>query len=136
VLNNILEKAMSRHPQIQNIVLASRQGLVIAYKSRTGARGLALSAFAAMLNDAGETTFGELSLGPLGEVMLLGPEGAVYQVRCRSSMCFVLLSAVSEANVGLLKMVASEIETEASEVLQSLLGGGRKEESSDSGSLG
>lgn len=117
-LSRILETALRQHPHIQNIVLASPQGLVVAYRSRVGARGMALSALAPLLHDAGETVFMELSLSPLSEVMLLGPNGAVYQVRSEDSRYYVLISAVGEANLGLLRMVASDVERKASEAIK------------------
>lgn len=83
---------------------------------------MALSALAPLLDDAGATAFTELSLAPLNEVVLLGPKGALYQVKGKGSNYFVLLSAAGEANLGLLRMIASEIEKEASEILQHLLG--------------
>ena len=82
---------------------------------------LRLAALAPIVSDAGEQMFNELDLAPLAEVLLLGPDGAAYLIRMKSQPAFLLLSAKGQVNVGLLRMIASRIEAEASQVLQHLL---------------
>lgn len=117
----IFQQAMRVQAEIERIVLASNEGLVIASKSRTRGNESRVAALAPVLDDAGESMFNELGLAPLGEVMLLGGEGTSYLVRLKSSPALLLLAAKGQVNLGLLRMVAGRIETEASELLQTLL---------------
>ena len=121
VFEKIFDRAMRSQTQIQQIIVGSEQGLVIAFKSRTKGQEQRLAALAPVLSDAAETIFGEVKLAPLGEVMLVGSEGTVYQARLKSSPAFLLIAAKGQVNVGLLRMIAAEIEAEASEALRNLL---------------
>jgi len=120
-LNAILDAALSKHADVRSIVVASPQGLPIASRSKVSASAASLAAYAALLDDAGVTVFRELSLLPLKEAMLVGPKGVVYQVRGEGSNHIVLLSALGEPNLGLLRMVAREVEAEIGIILQRFL---------------
>lgn len=117
----IFAQAMRAQPEIDCIIVASEQGLVIAAKSRTRGKESSFAALSPVLNDSGETMFNELGLAPLGEVLLLGSEGTAYQVRLKTAPAFLLLAAKGPVNVGLLRMIAGRIEAEASQLLQSIL---------------
>ncbi|HEV8595759.1 MAG TPA: hypothetical protein VGR51_09545 [Thermoplasmata archaeon] len=117
----IFDRAMRAQNEIEYIVIASQQGLVIASKCRVRGKENRFAAMSPVLDDAGETMFNELNLAPLAEVLLLGPEGTAYQVRLKSAPAFLLIAAKGQANVGLLRMIASRIETEASQLLQTFV---------------
>ena len=117
VLTRAIRGAMATHPTITDVVVASTEGLVIAYHSRRGQAGLALSALAPLINDAGQTVFRELTMNGLGEVFLVGSEGVVYLVRCSMGKCFVMVAARGMQNLGMLRLAANEIETETSQAL-------------------
>ena len=121
VFDKIFDRAMRSQPQIQHIVLGSEQGLVVAYKSSTKGGEARLAALVPVLADAGETLFGEVGLTPLGEILLLGSEGTIYEARMKSAPVFLMIAARGQINVGLLRMLAAEIEAEASDVLRTLL---------------
>ena len=121
VFDKIFDRAMRSQPQIQHIVLGSEQGLVVAYKSATKGPEARLAALVPVLADAGETLFGEVGLTPLGEILLLGNEGTIYAARMKSAPVFLMIAARGQVNVGLLRMLAAEIESEASDVLRTLL---------------
>lgn len=121
VLDEIFDRAMRGQPQIQHIVIGSESGLVIAFRSHKKGKDLRIAALAPVLSDAGETVFGEVGLSPLGEVLLMGSEGTVYLTRLKSSPALLLIAARGQVNIGLLRMVATGIEAEASEVLRSLV---------------
>ncbi|TLZ51270.1 MAG: hypothetical protein E6K18_05595 [Methanobacteriota archaeon] len=121
VFDRIFDRAMRSQPQIQDILLGSDQGLVVAFKSTVKGKEARLAALAPVLADAGETLFGEVGLSPLGEILLLGNDGTMYLARLKSAPVFLLIAAKGQVNVGLLRMLASEIEAEASDVLRTLL---------------
>ncbi len=118
----IFDRAMRSQPQIQHIVLASEQGLTVASKSAV-VRGKEnrLAALAPVLSDAGESLFAEVGLSPLSEMFLVGGEGTVYETRLKSAPVFLLIAAKGQVNIGLLRMIAGQIETQASEVLRTLM---------------
>jgi len=118
VLSRTIREALSRYPPISDVVIASNEGLVIAYQSKRAQRGLALSALAPLINDAGQTVFRELALNGLGEVFLVGEQGTVYLVRCSLGKCFVMVAAHGSDQLGILRLVASEIEKNASASLR------------------
>jgi len=113
--------AMGKQPQIQHIVVASEQGLVIAYKARTKGAEQQLAALSPVLGDAGEALFNALSLTPLGEIMLIGSEGTAYFARLKSAPAFLLVGAKGQVNVGLLRIIAADIEAGAGSVISHLL---------------
>src|SRR2546428_11631728 len=117
----IFAAAMRKQPQIQHIVVASEQGLVIAYKARTKGAEQRLAAVSPVLGDAGEAVCNALSLTPLGEIVLIGSEGTAYFARMKSVPAFLLVGAKGQVNVGLLRIIAADIETEASGVIQQIL---------------
>jgi len=117
----VFVNAMRGQPQIQYIVLASEHGLVIASQSRNGGKEHRLAALAPVLNDAGETVFNEFGLAPLGELILHGSEGTAYQVRLKSSPGFLLIGAKGQVNIGLLRLIAGQVETESSRILAKLM---------------
>ncbi len=112
---------MRKQPQIQHIVVASEQGLVIAFKARTKGAEQQLAALSPVLGDAGEAVFNALSLTPLGEVMLIGSEGTAYFARLKSAPAFLLVGAKGQVNVGLLRIVAADIEAGAGSVINRIL---------------
>ena len=120
-LEEIFTRALRRQPQIQHIVLAGDNGLVVAYKSRTKGKEQRLAALAPVVGDAGESMFNGLGLAPLGEVILNGAEGSAYLVRLKSQPVFLLIAAQGQVNIGLLRMLAGEIEAESNEALTKLL---------------
>ena len=120
-LDESFQQAMRSQPQIQNIVVASEQGLVIAFKARTSGSEQQLAALAPVLGDAGESVFNALALSPLGEIMLTGTEGTAYFARLKSAPAYLLVGAKGQVNVGLLRMVAAEIETRAGNILLRIL---------------
>src|SRR3989441_9946309 len=117
----IFAAAMRKQPQIQHIVVSSEQGLVIAYKAKTKGAEEQLAALSPVLGDAGEAVFNALSLTPLGEVMLIGSEGTAYFARLKSAPAFLLVGAKGQVNVGLLRMIATDIEAGAGGVLNRIL---------------
>jgi predicted regulator of Ras-like GTPase activity (Roadblock/LC7/MglB family) len=117
----IFAHAMRNQPQIQHIVVASEQGLVIAFKSKTKGQEQHLAALSPVLGDAGEAVFNALSLTPLGEIMLIGSEGTAYFARLKSAPAFLVVGAKGVVNVGLLRIVAAEIETRAGGILLQVL---------------
>jgi len=120
-LDESFQQAMRNQPQIQNIVVASEQGLVIAFKARTPGSEQQLAALSPVLGDAGESVFNALALSPLGEIMLTGTEGTAYFARLKSAPAYLLVGAKGQVNVGLLRMVAAEIETRAGNILLQIL---------------
>jgi len=120
-LDESFQQAMRNQPQIQNIVVASEQGLVIAFKARTSGSEQQLAALAPVLGDAGESVFNALALSPLGEILLTGNEGTAYFARLKSAPAYLLVGAKGQVNVGLLRMVAAEIETRAGNILLRIL---------------
>ncbi len=120
-LDESFQQAMRNQPQIQNIVVASEQGLVIAFKARTSGSEQQLAALAPVLGDAGESVFNALALSPLGEILLTGTEGTAYFARLKSAPAYLLVGAKGQVNVGLLRMVAAEIETRAGNILLRIL---------------
>ncbi|TLZ61903.1 MAG: hypothetical protein E6K13_06425 [Methanobacteriota archaeon] len=120
-LEESFQRAIRNQPQIQNIVVASEQGLVIAFKARSAGSEQQLAALAPVLGDAGEAVFNALSLAPLGEIMLTGTEGTAYFARLKSAPAYLLVGAKGQVNVGLLRLVASEIETRAGNILLQIL---------------
>jgi len=119
--DEIFQAAMRKQPQIQHIVVSSEQGLVIAYKAKTKGAEEQLAALSPVLGDAGEAVFNALSLTPLGEVMLIGSEGTAYFARLKSAPAFLLVGAKGQVNVGLLRMIATDIEAGAGGVLNRIL---------------
>lgn len=119
--DRIFDRAMRSQPQIQHILLASEQGLVVASKATVRGKENRLAALSPVLDDAGETMFGEVGLSPLAEVFLIGGEGCAYQTRLKSAPVFLLISAKGQVNIGLLRMIAGQIEAQASEILRSLM---------------
>jgi len=117
----IFATAMLKQPQIQHIVVASEQGLVIAYKARMKGAEQQLAALSPVLGDAGEALFNALSLTPLGEIMLIGSEGTAYFARLKSAPAFLLVGAKGQVNVGLLRIIAADIEAGAGSVISHLL---------------
>lgn len=117
----IFVRAMQTQQSIDHIVLISEQGLVIAAKSRVRGKEQRLAALAPVLNDAGESVFNEVGLAPLAETMLLGAEGTAYVVRMKSSPAFLLIAAKGQVNLGLLRMVAADIEAQAGSLMQTML---------------
>jgi len=117
----IFQRAMRKQPQIHHIVVASEQGLVIAFKTRTKGAEQQLAALSPVLGDAGEAVFNALSLTPLGEIVLIGSEGTAYFARMKSVPAFLLVGAKGQVNVGLLRIVAADIEAEASGVILKIL---------------
>ena len=94
---------------------------MIAYKARTKGAEQQLAAVSPVLGDAGEAVFNALSLTPLGEIVLIGSEGTAYFARMKSVPAFLLVGAKGQVNVGLLRIIAADIETEASGVIQQIL---------------
>jgi len=117
----IFALAMEKQPQIQHIVVSSEQGLVIAYKARIKGAESQLAALSPVLGDAGEALFNALSLTPLGEIMLVGSEGTAYFARLKSAPAFLLVGAKGQVNIGLLRIIAADIESGAGGVLAQLL---------------
>jgi predicted regulator of Ras-like GTPase activity (Roadblock/LC7/MglB family) len=117
----IFADAMRKQPQIQHIVVSSEQGLVIAYKARTKGAEQQLAALSPVLGDAGEALFNALSLTPLGEIMLIGSEGTAYFARMKSAPAFLLVGAKGQVNVGLLRIIAADIEAGAGSVITRIL---------------
>jgi len=117
----IFQRAMRKQPQIQQIVVSSEQGLVIAFKARSKGAEQQLAALSPVLGDAGESIFNALSLTPLGEIVLIGSEGTAYFARMKSVPAFLLVGAKGQVNAGLLRIVAADIETDASGVILQIL---------------
>jgi predicted regulator of Ras-like GTPase activity (Roadblock/LC7/MglB family) len=117
----IFAAAMRKQPQIQHIVVSSEQGLVIAYKARTKGAEQQIAALSPVLGDAGESVFNALSLTPLGEIVLIGSEGTAYFARLKSAPAFLLVGAKGQVNVGLLRIIAADIESGAGGVLLRVL---------------
>src|SRR6267378_8296824 len=117
----IFAAAMRKQPQIQHIVVSSEQGLVIAYKARTKGAEQQIAALSPVLGDAGESVFNALSLTPLGEIVLIGSEGTAYFARLKSAPAFLLVGAKGQVNVGLLRIIAADIEAGAGSVISHLL---------------
>src|SRR2546428_8901684 len=117
----IFQRAMRKQPQIQQIVVACEQGLVIAFKARTKGAERQLAALSQVLGDAGESIFNALSLTPLGEIVLIGSDGTAYFARMKSVPAFLLVGAKGQVNAGLLRIVAADIETDASGVILRIL---------------
>jgi len=120
-VEEICQRAMRKQPQIQHIVVAPEQGLVIAYKARIKGAESQLAALSPVLGDAGEALFNALSLTPLGEIMLVGSEGTAYFARLKSAPAFLLVGAKGQVNIGLLRIIAADIESGAGGVLAQLL---------------
>src|SRR5438093_6556006 len=53
--------------------------------------------------------------------MLTGTEGTAYFARLKSAPAYLLVGAKGQVNVGLLRLVASEIETRAGNILLQIL---------------
>ena len=118
----IFALAIRKQPQIQRIVIASEQGLVIAFAPRSKGSEHRVAALSPVLGDAGESVFNALSLTPLGEIMLIGSEGTAYFARLKSVPAFLVVAAVGQVNLGLLRITAAEIETAATSLLNSIFG--------------
>ena len=120
-LEELFVRALRSQPTIQHIVLAGENGLVVAFKSRTKGKEQRIAALAPVLEDAGESMFNGLGLTPLSEIILNGPEGTGYVIRLKSQPVFLLIGASGVVNIGLLRMIAGEIEAEANVALTKLL---------------
>ena len=119
--DEIFQHAMRSQPQIQHIVVTSEQGLVIAFKARLKGAEQRIAALSPVLGDAGEAVFNALSLTPLGEIMLIGAEGTAYFARLKTAPAFLLVGAKGQVNIGLLRIIAADIESSAGGVLQKVL---------------